>query len=161
PVTVYVEQFSAHPLERDAADLYAPPDGYVDAAGAFHRQRTSESDTPVYEIELRPDDGVYPLPYAGRQADGSAWEAEGASPDAPPERSRQPFYPDGSRSFEEIDRLGVDEEGVGNLISSKADVSFFRVLPPGGYTKGLPAGLRTDVGDGDIAPERFGTDFFA
>ena len=25
PVTVYVEQFSAHPLERDAAELYARP----------------------------------------------------------------------------------------------------------------------------------------
>src|SRR4026208_1500640 len=36
PVTVYVEQFSAHPLERDASDLYAPPDGYVDREGDFH-----------------------------------------------------------------------------------------------------------------------------
>jgi hypothetical protein len=27
PVTVYIEQFSAHPLERDFAELYAPPDG--------------------------------------------------------------------------------------------------------------------------------------
>ena len=27
PVTVYVEQFSAHPLEADAADLYARPTG--------------------------------------------------------------------------------------------------------------------------------------
>src|SRR5438874_1880921 len=26
PVTVYVEQFSAHPLERDAAELYGPPE---------------------------------------------------------------------------------------------------------------------------------------
>jgi hypothetical protein len=34
PVTVYVQQFSAHPLERDAAELYAPPDGYVDVQGA-------------------------------------------------------------------------------------------------------------------------------
>lgn len=25
PVTVYVEQFSAHPLEREAAALYGPP----------------------------------------------------------------------------------------------------------------------------------------
>ena len=33
PVTLYVEQFSAHPLERDAAELYAPPDGYLDARG--------------------------------------------------------------------------------------------------------------------------------
>jgi L-asparaginase len=29
PVTVYVEQFSAHPLEADAAELYGPPDGYI------------------------------------------------------------------------------------------------------------------------------------
>ncbi|MGH8316310.1 MAG: asparaginase domain-containing protein, partial [Steroidobacterales bacterium] len=29
PATVYVEQFSAHPLERDAAELYGPPDGYI------------------------------------------------------------------------------------------------------------------------------------
>ncbi len=39
PITVYVEQFSAHPLERDAAELYAPPDGYLDAEGAFHKER--------------------------------------------------------------------------------------------------------------------------
>ena len=32
PVTVYVEQFSGHPLEADAAELYGPPDGYVDSA---------------------------------------------------------------------------------------------------------------------------------
>src|SRR5919197_3768197 len=36
---VYVEQFSAHPLERDAAELYAPPDGYVDLTGVFHAER--------------------------------------------------------------------------------------------------------------------------
>src|SRR5207302_4070859 len=30
PVKIYVEQFSAHPLERDAAELYYAPDGYVD-----------------------------------------------------------------------------------------------------------------------------------
>src|SRR5580765_6831124 len=33
PVTVFIEQFSAHPLERDAAELYAAPDGYLDANG--------------------------------------------------------------------------------------------------------------------------------
>ena len=39
--TVYVEQFSAHPLERDAAELYGPPDGFVDAQGQFHKERRS------------------------------------------------------------------------------------------------------------------------
>src|SRR2546430_6043328 len=56
PVTIYVEQFSAHPLERDAAELYGPPDGYVDASGAFQKERRSPSDVPVYEVTLRPDD---------------------------------------------------------------------------------------------------------
>src|SRR5579871_2687157 len=61
PVTVYVEQFSAHPLERDVAELYAPPDGYIDSAGVFHRERQSPADVPVYEITLRPEDGLYML----------------------------------------------------------------------------------------------------
>jgi L-asparaginase len=63
PVTVYVEQFSAHPLEADAAELYGPPDGYIDAAGHMHKERQSASDKPVYEVELHPEDGLYPLPY--------------------------------------------------------------------------------------------------
>ncbi len=148
PVTVYVEQFSAHPLESDAASLYGPPDGYLNADGVFHEQRTGESDRPVYRVELRPEDGLYPLPYMARQADGSAWEQESAFPGAPAQQSRQGFFPDGSRSFEEIDRLGIGEDGTGNLISSQADVTFYRVLPPAGYTSADP-------------PERRGVDFFA
>jgi hypothetical protein len=49
--------------------------------------------------------------------------------------------------FEEIDRLGVDEKGLNNLISRRAEIDFYRVTPPGGYTKGDP-------------PERLGEDFF-
>jgi hypothetical protein len=160
PVTVYVEQFSAHPMERDAAELYGPPDGYLDANGVFHKEKRSPGDRPVYEITLQPEDGVYPLPYMARQADGRAWEEDCAHPGAPEAQARQPFYPDGSRSFEEIDRLGVGEHGAGNLISARADVDFYRVIPPAGYTKGLPAKLRTDVGEGDIPPEVRGRDFF-
>lgn len=160
PVKVYVEQFSAHPLERDAAELYAPPDGYVDVDGVFHKERRDASDKPVYEVELRPEDGVYPLPYMARQADGQPWEEECATPNAPPEKARQGFFPDGSRSFEEIDRLSVGPDGRANPISSLAEVDFYRLLPPGGYTKGLPAELRTDVGEGDIPPETRGRNFF-
>src|SRR3981189_2964468 len=49
PVTVYAEQFRAHPLEPDAAALYGPPDGYIDSAGRVHKERQSVSDKPVYE----------------------------------------------------------------------------------------------------------------
>jgi hypothetical protein len=160
PVTVYVEQFSAHPLERDAAELYGPPDGYLDAAGTFHKDRRSPGDRPVYEVTLRPEDGVYPLPYMARQADGQPWEDDCARPGAPEALARQPFYPDGSRLFEEIDRLGVGDKGIGNLISARADVDFYRVVPSSGYTKGLAAALRTDVGEGDIPAEVRGRDFF-
>ncbi len=43
PVTVYVECFSAHPLEADAAELYGPPDGYLDAKGVFRKERDQSS----------------------------------------------------------------------------------------------------------------------
>jgi L-asparaginase len=159
-VTVYVQQFSAHPLERDAAELYGPPDGYLDSSGAFHRERQSPGDVPVYEITLEPDDGLYWLPYMARQADGEAWDDDCASPGAPPEQCRQPYYPDASRIFEEIDRMGIGTEGVGNLLSSVATFDFYRAAPSGGYTKGLTAAERTDIGEEDIPPERLGEHFF-
>jgi hypothetical protein len=125
---VYVEQFSAHPLESDAAELYGPPDGYIGADGMFRQQRQSSSDKPVYEIELKPDDGLYPLPYMATQADGSAWEEECTAPGAV--SGRQGFFPDGSRSFEEIDRLSIGAEGIASLLSSIATVDFYRGVPP-------------------------------
>ncbi len=160
PVTVYVEQFSAHPLERDFAELYAPPDGYLDASGVFHKERTGPSDKPVYAITLKPEDGLYPLPYMARQVDGRAWEMDGTERDAPAELVRVPFFPDGSRLFEEIDRLGISHEGVGCLLSGKADFDFYRALPSGGYRLGRSAAERTDIGEGDIPPEVRGVDFF-
>lgn len=160
PVTVYVEQFTAHPLESDVAEIYADPDGYLDAAGAFHETRQSPEDKPVFKVQLDPEDGYYPMPYMARQKDGSAWDGDTAYPFAPREKSRQPFTPDGSRIFEEADRLGIDSLGFGNTISSIAEVDFYRVAPSGGYTKGLPADKRTDVGEGDIAPEVAGKDFW-
>jgi L-asparaginase len=160
PVKVYVEQFSAHPLERDAAELYGPPDGYIDVDGQFHKDQRSATDKPVYEIELKPEDGLYPLPYVAVQKDGKPWEEECAVAFAPDELARQGFFPDGSRSFEDIDRMAIGEDGKASMISSQATVDFYRLLPPGGYRKGLPAALRTDVGEGDIAPETRGKEFF-
>ena len=160
PVTVYIEQFSAHPLERDAAELYAPPDGYLDATGIFHKERTSPGDKPVYEVTLKSEDGLYPLPYVARQANGQAWEMDGTEKNAPAELCRVPFFPDGSRLFEEIDRFGISDEGVGCLLTAKADFDFYRALPSGGYATGRSGDERTDIGDGDIAPEVRGVDFF-
>jgi hypothetical protein len=146
PATVYIEQFSAHPLEQDAAALYGPPDGYLDSDGAFHTDPTSPEDKPVYQVELNPDDGYYPLPYMARQADGRPWEEEGTDPKAPNDKTRQPFFPDGSRSFAEIDQLGIGGDGTGNLISSLADIDFHRIVPPAGYSQ---------------QKEQRGVDFFA
>ena len=50
----------------------------------FGRNVRAPSDKPVYEIELKPEDGLYPLPYMATQADGSAWEEECTTPGAPP-----------------------------------------------------------------------------
>jgi len=160
PVKVYVEQFSAHPLERDAADLYGAPDGYVDAKGAFHKSRSSTQDTPVYEVTLRPEDGLYLLPYMARQADGKPWDDLGTHPSADASHTRQTFYPDASRIVEEIDRFGLDENGLANVLSAKAQFDFYRAAPSAGYQKGLPGARRTDMGEGDIAPETWGTDFW-
>ena len=159
PVKVYVEQFSAHPLEMDAAELYGAPDGYIASDGSFSTTKSSATDKPVYEIELTPDDGLYPLPYMALQADGSPWEEETTQPFG--DNTRQGFFPDGSRSFEEIDRLSVGVDGKVNLIGGRAEVDFYRPAPPGGFTKGVPHANRADTGDGDIPAERLGYDFFA
>jgi L-asparaginase len=42
---------------------------------------------------------------------------------------------------------------IGNLIGARADVDFYRIEPPSGFTKWLPAAQRTDMGEGDIPPE--------
>jgi L-asparaginase len=137
----------------DVAELYSLPDGYVDAAGNFSKDRKNPSDKPVYEVTLAPEDGVYPLPYMARQADGKAWDSDYAYKDAPFEKSRQHHYPDGSRIFEEMERMG-------GRVHQLADFEFYRAAPSGGYTKGFPASARRDVGKGDIPPEQMGNDFF-
>jgi len=163
PVEVLVEAYSAHPLERDASVLYGPVDGYVDAEGSFSTERNSPYDKPVYRVLLKPDDGLYLLPYMARQADGSAWDGDCSYSGAPQEQCRQPFFPDGSRLFEEINRgiFGLDGEGRSNALSSRADYDFYRALPSGGYKRGQDAAERTDVGEGDIAEETLGDDMFA
>lgn len=159
PVTVYIDYLTAHPLEEDSADLYAPPDGYLAPDGAFSEQ-AFEGGRPVYRVTLDPSDGLYLLPYMGRQADGQPWEEACRYPNAPAEESRQTFYPDASRIYEEVDRFGLNSNGEASLLSSLADFDFYRPAPSGGWRKGRAAALRTDRGEGDIAPETWGEDFF-
>ncbi len=161
-VEVFIEAYSGHPLERDAAELYGPPDGYVDANGQFHAERSSPDDKPVYRVTLEPEDGLYLLPYMARQADGGPWDGDCQHPFAAADQCRQPFFPDASRIFEEIDRglYGVGGDGTGNVLSSKADFDFYRALPSGGYKHGLAESARTDIGTGDIPAETMGQDFF-
>jgi hypothetical protein len=154
PVTVYIEMFTAHPLEADVKELYAAPDGYVNARGEFAKERKSATDKPVYAVTLKPEDGLYALPYMGRQANGQPWDGVATKTGAPFSESRQTFVPNASRIFEEIERNGGG-------IYAKADYDFYRAVPSGGYTKGLPAAQRTDVGEGDIPPEKLGVDFFS
>src|SRR4051812_8882554 len=160
PAKVYIEQFSAHPLESDAAELYGPPDGYIGADGNFSTTRQGPDDVPAYEVTLDPSDGLYLLPYMARQADGSAWLGDGISDDAPPDRARQGFLPDASRLIEEIDRFEVEESGYEAGLAALADFEYFRVVPSAGYTKGLSGERRTDEGADDIDPELPGRDFF-
>jgi hypothetical protein len=162
PVEVFIEQFSAHPLEKDAADLYGPPDGFIDKNGVFHTDRQGPDDKPVYKAVLRPEDGLYLLPYMAVQADGKPWNDDCAFRRAPAQKCRQPFYPDASRIFEEIDRsiAGRNDKGIGNMLAAMADFDFYRAVPSAGYKKGLKNSERTDEGAGDIQPEVAGKDFF-
>lgn len=150
PVTVLVEQFSAHPLEADARDLYDRPDVWIDAAGELHDEPIPGG-VGAYRVVLRPEDGLYLLPYVAAQSDGSPWEDAAAFPGAPRASSRQTFFPDASRLYEEIDRFGIRYDGRGEVIATRADFDFFRAAPSGGWTKG----------DGTSRPEVDGEDFFA
>jgi L-asparaginase len=175
PAVVYVEQFSAHPLEADSADLYAPPDGYLAPSGDILPPDAGPGPglRPVLRVALRPEDGPFLLPYVSRARGGQPWLGSGLAEGAPEEENRQTFFPDASRLYEEIDRFGIGPDGRGRPLSALAEFAFFRAIPSGGYRKGLTWALRTDsvttgaVAGGatvpavqDIAPEQRGTDYF-
>lgn len=123
PAVIRIRKYSGHPLEEDAAAVY------------------QQDGNEYYEVELRPEDGPYPLPYVARRTNGSEHgqpfeEADLFDP-ALNYGGRQFFYPDASRMFAEIDRTisGRDESGEGSILDRKAEYDFIRVLPPGGYTQ--------------------------
>lgn len=122
-VTVKIRKFSAHPLEADSREVYF------------------DDGKDYYEVTLDPSDGLYPLPYVARRANGAPegvpFELSDLNDPAIDYGGRQSFYPDASRIFEEIDRTvsGRSSEGVGGVLSAKASYKFIRVLPPAGYKK--------------------------
>lgn len=129
-VTVKIKKNSAHPLESDV------PDVYIDDGKDY------------YEVTLNPEDGPYLLPYMARRADGTRngtpFEASDLQNAQIMFGRRQFFYPDASRIFSEIDRtiLGRDKDGEANVLSKRAEYTFIRALPAGGYTsKGERAGV--------------------
>ena len=130
PVVVRIRKYSGHPLEEDSAAVY------------------HQDGNDYYEVELRPEDGPYPLPYVARRANGSdhgqPFEEADLFDPALNYGGRQFFYPDASRMFTEIDRTipGRDDSGEGSTLDRRADYDFIRVLPPGGYTgKGEKSGV--------------------
>ena len=123
PVTVRIRKFSAHPLEEDAREVY------------------HDDGLPYYEVELRPEDGAYLLPYVARRADGSPdgrpFEEGDLRDAAINYGGRQSFFPDASRVFDDIDRglAGRGADAGASVLDKIADFDFIRALPPAGYTK--------------------------
>ena len=130
PAVVRIRRYSGHPMEEDSAALY------------------QQDGNDYYEVELRPEDGPYPLPYVARRSNGSGQgqpfeEADLFDPDLN-YGGRQFFYPDASRMFAEIDRTipGREDSGEGSVLDRKADYDFIRVLPPAGYaSRGEKSGV--------------------
>jgi L-asparaginase len=123
PVKVKIKKFSAHPLEEDARAVY------------------QDDGRDFWEVELRPEDGPYLLPYVARRSDGSRtgrpFEASDMADEAQEFDGRQSFYPDASQIFVDVDRTigGRNEDGTGSPLDRLADFDFIRVLPPAGYTQ--------------------------
>ena len=122
PVVVKIRKFTGHPMEEDAKAVY------------------HDDGKDYYEVELRPEDGPYPLPYVARRADGSAagtpFEENDVFDAATGFGGRQFFYPDASRIFADIDRTipGRDKNGEGSILDRMANYEFVRALPPAGHT---------------------------
>ena len=134
PVTVKVRKYTGHPLEEDAKDLY------------------HDDGQEYYEVELRPEDGTYPLPYMARRGDesevGRPFEEADLLDPSLDFGGRQFFYPDAARIFADIDRTvsGRSESGEGSVLDRQVDFDFIRALPPGGYKQ---------------KGERLGVDYFS
>ncbi len=162
PVTVYIEAFSAHPMEKDVRELYGPPDGWVDPdTGEFSEAETASATRPVYKRTLRPEDGPYLLPYAATQSDGQPWTSTYTSSEADRGGARQVFYPDASRIVQEIDRFGLGGDGRKQPAQLDGRLRLRPSRPVGRLHEGA-AGRRTDrPRSRRHRPRGSGEDFFS
>ena len=72
------------------------------------------------------------------------------------------FFPlTAGRSFDEIDPLQLGEYGIGNLVSAEAEIDFLSGPAAVRRYEGAVGRRRTDIGPGDIPPERCDVDFFS
>ena len=126
------------PLERDFARALRAAGWLSRQRRRFSKQRTRPTDKPVFEVIMRPEDGLYPLPYMARQGNGQPWETDGTEKNVPSELCRVSFFPDGLAASSKNRPLGVSDEGIGSLLTGKAE-SILRALPSGGYAKGRSA----------------------
>ena len=122
-----------------------PADGYLDAAGVFHRERQGPSDVPVYEVTLVRRTACIPALHGA----AGEWPALGG-------RLRLAAAPGRARAPAVLPRWLAELRGDRSLRHRRAgrrqpDSPRGRTststapLPPGGYKKGLPAARRTDM----------------
>ena len=67
PLRSMLNSFLRIRWKTNSEELYGPPDGYLAGDGALQPRPPNATDKAVYEIEIKPEDGLYPLPYMARQ----------------------------------------------------------------------------------------------
>ena len=149
--------------KRDAAELYGPPDGYIDADGAFSRERrASRRQAGLRGRAASRRRPLSPALYgaAGRRTRlgrGMRRSRRAGRKGAARDFSRRLARVRGDRSA----CTSVDEglAGIGFVGSPKS--TSHRVLPPAGLPRACPQAERDDAGEGDIPPETRGQRFLS
>ena len=118
------------------------------------RSARTPSDKPVYEIELKPEDGLYPLPYMAIQADGSAWEEECAAPGAP--TAARAFSPTARAASRRSTACRSAPNGTASLSRRSRRSTSTAACRPAATPRGCRR-IAHRQGRGDIPPEVRGT----
>ena len=145
----------AHPLEARCGRALRAAGRLYRRDGVLPQGAQSAADKPVYEVELRPRTGFIRCPTWRGRPTADAWEEECAAPGAPGRAGAAGLLP---RRLAQLrgDRPPLDRRQGHRQHDLFAGRRRFlsRCCRPAAITKGLPAELRTDVGEGDIRPRR-------